>query len=263
MELSEDKINADISNIDIMVKAFSIYTTRFVDFAVPFILLGLVGGVVSAITFSNLPVNISVLDYSLVGIRELFIDVVKILLVIIFLASVDWVIYTVLLAMAVKITSDILDKREVNQIKILNEITEILPSILGASLLSSVLIIVGFIALIIPGIYVAVIFNLVIPVVVIERRNTLASLSRSKDLINLRLMKTLGLILLLFLIIVPMTLIVNGVFRLVLPFPFSTIIATLAALILLPIYGIAITISYYSTIERERLTQNINVNNVL
>jgi len=263
MEISEDKINADISTIDIMVKTFSIYTARFVDFAVPFILFGLVGGVVSAITFSNLPVDISVLDYSLLGIGELFIDVLKILLVIIFLASVDWVIYTVLLATSVKITSDILDNREVDQLKIFNEIIEMLPSILGASLISSVLIIIGFIALIIPGIYIATIFNLIIPVIVIERRNALASLSRSKDLIRFRWMETFGLILLLIVTIVPTTLIVNGVFGLVLPFPFGAIIATVAALILQPIYGIAITILYYSRVEQERLVQSSTANNIL
>lgn len=74
----------------------------------------------------------------------------------------------------------------------------LLPGLLGAVLLGGLFTTIGLILLVIPGIYLAVRFALVAPVVVVERRGGPTALNRSGKLVHGSGWKIFGLFLLMF-----------------------------------------------------------------
>ena len=79
--------------------------------------------------------------------------------------------------------------------------------LLAASIVTVTLMVLGFIALIIPGIIVAIIFSLVNPAIMLEGKGILGSLSRSRVLVRNRWLKTIVL----FLVIGTIVAVVNGI----------------------------------------------------
>lgn len=80
--------------------------------------------------------------------------------------------------------------------------TRLLGNALALSLITGVLMVLGFILLVFPGILMAVIFSLAIPIMVIERLNILGSLRRSKELTDNAWWKVFLLLLSIFLMFV-------------------------------------------------------------
>ncbi|HZQ16866.1 MAG TPA: hypothetical protein VFA82_08855 [Gaiellaceae bacterium] len=56
--------------------------------------------------------------------------------------------------------------------------------VVGAGLLAGVAIAVGFVLLVVPGLYLATIWSVVIPAVVLEQRDVMASFRRSRELVG-------------------------------------------------------------------------------
>ena len=97
---------------------------------------------------------------------------------------------TVIGGVVVRVASDILEKRRASLSDALSSTAKRLPSLLGAGMLSGVLVILGLICLVVPGIIVAIMFSLITPTIIIERIGVLESLSRSRKLIKQRWLKT-------------------------------------------------------------------------
>nr|MDQ3934916.1 hypothetical protein [Actinomycetota bacterium] len=68
-------------------------------------------------------------------------------------------------------------------------------SILWVSFLAGLFTMLGFLALIVPGIYLAVAFSLALPVLLLEGKKGMATLGRSRDLISGRWWRTFGVLL--------------------------------------------------------------------
>ena len=116
--------------------------------------------------------------------------------------------------------------------------------LLAASIITGILIVLGFIALVVPGVILALMFSLVYPALMLEGTGVLGSLSRSRELVSNRWLKTFGLLLLLGIIVA----ILNGVFVLIAS-PFgvvSPLISGILTALITPIFAIAITLYYYS-----------------
>jgi hypothetical protein len=116
--------------------------------------------------------------------------------------------------------------------------------LLGASIITGILIVLGFVLLVVPGVILALMFSLVYPVIMLEGIGVLGSLSRSRVLVSNRWLKTFGLLLLLGIIVA----IFNGVFVLVAS-PFgvvSPLISGILTALITPIFAIAMTLYYYS-----------------
>jgi hypothetical protein len=112
--------------------------------------------------------------------------------------------------------------------------------------------VLGFIALIIPGIIIAIMFSLVNPVIMLEGKSILGSLSRSRILVRNRWLKTIGLFLVIGIIVEA----VNGIAVLIagqLGFV-SPLIAGILTAFITPIVPIASTLYYYSMRARTMQT---------
>jgi hypothetical protein len=123
-----------------------------------------------------------------------------------------------------------------------------LLSLLAVSIITGVLIVIGLIAFVIPGIIIAIIFSLVVPAIIIENTGALESLLRSRLLVSHRWLKTFGLLLLLYVIIG-----IVGILVGVISIPFgiaATLVSSILAAFIAPILPIALTLYYYSMIAR-------------
>ena len=76
----------------------------------------------------------------------------------------------------------------------ISEAFGILLPLLGTALLTTIAIVVGFVLLIVPGIYLAFAFLLVYQVVVIERRYAVDAMSRSRELMRGHFLRAFGIL---------------------------------------------------------------------
>jgi len=110
-----------------------------------------------------------------------------------------------------------------------------------------IVVLLGLIALVVPGIILAIMFFLAFPVVIIERQG-LGSLGRSRELVSHRWLKTFALCLVLFIIVVIAAVIVG-----IISGPFgeaSSIVSSVLSAFYLPLLPIAETVYYYSNVAR-------------
>lgn len=138
-----------------------------------------------------------------------------------------------------------------------------LPSLLVASIITGILIMVGFLLLVIPGIILVIMFSLVIPAIVIEQKGAFDSLGRSSKLVRNRWLNTFALLIVIGVIIGAISLIASLV---LLPgyfysfaspfgngaaFAIRLIISSIVGSFVSPILPLAETLLYYSMVARE------------
>lgn len=160
-----------------------------------------------------------------------------------------WVIGTIANGTVVKFASDTLEKGHASLRECLNLTLSRLGSLLGASMVSGILIAVGFFLFIVPGIILTVMFSLVVPVIMIEQKWCFEGLGRSKKLVSRRWAKIFALLLLIgvmFLIVVGIPSLFTAYLGAV-----GTVINSLITAFVSPIYPIATTLLYYSMVARE------------
>jgi uncharacterized membrane protein len=123
-----------------------------------------------------------------------------------------------------------------------------LLSLLAVSIITGILIFVGIIALVIPGIILAIMFSLVVPTIMIEDTGSLESLSRSRRLVSHRWLKTFALLLILTLIMGVASYIAGLIGA---PFGLAgTFVTNILTAFVQPILPIGSTLYYYSMIAR-------------
>ncbi len=110
-----------------------------------------------------------------------------------------------------------------------------------------IIVFIGFIALIVPGIILAIMFTLVLPAIVIENPG-FDSLGRSRKLVSKRWLKTFALIIVLAIMVGIGSVIVG-----VISSPFgvgSTVVSSILSAFYLPLVPIALAVYYYSNVAR-------------
>lgn len=242
----------ELSLGEILGQTFNLYFSRFFLFFLPFLVAGLFTGAWEKVVSLMFPVPTPpgpdappdvLLSYlfSLLGVLVAILSLVLL---------VSWIIATIVGGMAVKVASDVLDSRRIDLSETLNFTLSRLPSLLGPGIITGILIVVGLICLVVPGIILAIMFSLVVPVIVIEQAGALESLSRSRKLVRGRWLRTFGLLLLIFIIILVAGLIfsaISSVFG-----PADWILSSVLGALVSPILPIAVTLYYYSMVAREQ-----------
>ena len=111
-----------------------------------------------------------------------------------------------------------------------------------------IILVVGFIALIVPGIIPAIMYSLAFPVLIIENKGVLDSMRRSRQLVGHRWLKTFGVYLVLGIIFILAWLILGAV---AVPFGIaSPVVNGLLSAFYQPLLPILLTVYYYSNLAR-------------
>lgn len=98
---------------------------------------------------------------------------------------------------------------EITVSEVWNKVTKDIVKLIGAGILAAIMITVGFVVLIIPGIYLAFVLVLMMPIIVFERKSIGDALSRSFYLIKDKWWSTFGLLIIAGILQVIMGLIFN------------------------------------------------------
>ncbi len=119
-----------------------------------------------------------------------------------------------------------------------------LGAVIGASLVAGILIWIGFFLIIIPGIYLATIWCLIVPVIVLENAPAFSSFGRSNQLVKGRFWNVLGTLILVILILLVVEIVV-GIVLLALPTALGQALAVLIAGSLVAPFGAAVVTNMY------------------
>jgi len=259
--LNVEKPSRELSVEKIVSLTFNLYRSNFLQFFLPFLISAIITGISTyAITSyfpiptpPDIPTTPSTTFYSEELLPWLFSLISAVIVIGILSGLVLWIVGTTITGVVVKNASDQIEKGTSNLGVSFNFAISKLPSLLIAQFVAGILIVIGMLFFIVPGIIIAIMFSLILPTIIIEQKGAFESLGRSKKLVSKRWLKTFLLALILGIIV----LIVNGGAT-VLAGPLSTIhpivnplITSIIAAFASPIYPIAITYLYYAMVARE------------
>lgn len=260
-----EKPNRELSVGEIISGTFRLYTSRFVLFYLPFLVAGLITGILTSAMFLSfpLPTPPSAGAPTAAVFQWLGSFISALIGLAVFGGIISWVIGSIATGMVVKSASDVIEKGVGNLQESFNFAMSKLPSLLVASIITGVLIFVGIFLLVIPGIILMIIFSLVVPAIIIEQKGAFDSLGRSSKLVSNRWLKTFALLIVIGLIIVAISLITTFVllpgyvylaappFGIDVAFAIRLIISSIVTSFASPILPLAETLLYYSMVARE------------
>jgi len=245
----EQGIGRELSLGEVISKTFEVYRR---DFAKYFVLFAVVGVIVQVVTtlaqqafvLPILPVNPTPQQFS-TWFSALF---AAFFLLIAVIFAVNIVFSTIAEGSAVKLASEQITKGQVNLGASVRFAVSRLLSIWALSIVVGVIVFLGFIALIVPGIILAIMFSLALPVLLIENKGVTESMGRSRELVGKRWLKTFA------------TFLVLGIILLVASFIVSAISGSLGILgpvvngilsaLYQPLFPILMAVYYYSNLAR-------------
>lgn len=243
--MENKNLQSELSIGDILTQTFNLYSRNFVQYVIPFLAAGILTGLVTIAVRSTIVIPAAPVHPTSQQLLAWFPTYLVASVTAVFLSGiVSWIANSFTTGITIKFTSDLLEKGQATLQTSFNfTLTKVL-SLLAASLITGILIVLGFVALIVPGVILALMFSLVYPAIMLEGTGVLGSLSRSRFLVSNRWLKTFGLVLLLGIIVA----ILNGIFVLIAsPFDIvSPLISGILTALITPIFAIAITLYYYS-----------------
>ncbi len=116
------------------------------------------------------------------------------------------------------------------------------------SIVVGVIVILGLIALIVPGIILAIMFSLAFPVLLIENKGVLESMGRSRELVSHRWLKTFATYLVLGIILLVASAIISAIIK-----PLGVAVPVVSGFLsafFQPLSPILMTVYYYSNLAR-------------
>lgn len=244
-------IRTELSLGDVIERTFSFYMRYFLKYFTVFLafqaLIGVLGLLVMiAFPLPKLPPNATSqqdLNFLAAFFGALFIQLGLTL-------TIAWVFSSISMGIAIKFTSDALQKGQANMRASIRYAVSKLPRILALSLITGIITFLGFIAFVIPGIILEIMFSLAMPVLLIENASVLDSIGKSRKLVGNRWLKTLGLFIILGVIAIAVA-VAASLASTAFGLP-SILVTDLVSAIYVPLFPIAITVYYYS--NRARLT---------
>jgi len=216
------------------------------------LIAGLISGIISVPILSYAS-KISQIDFTgppNVVWSQLWNFILTFLALAFILGIISWIIGNVISGVCVKCASDLIEKGKASLGESFNFTVYKLPSLLIATLITGILVALGLLALIVPGIILYIMFYLVIPAIMIENIGALDSLSRSRRLVSNRWLKTFVLALIVGLIIGIAAFVVNlimaplGIYR--------SLVGSVITAFVQPIIPISLTVYYYSMLAKEQ-----------
>ncbi len=245
----EQGINRELSLGEVISKTFELYRRDFTKYFVLFAVVEVIIGVVTALArqafvLPTLPFNTTPQQFFiwLPG----FLGALVPLVASIFIVTV--VFFPIAQGSATKLASERIDKGEADIGMSVRFAVSRLLWIWGLSIVVGIIVILGLIALIVPGIILAIMFSLAFPVLLIENKGVLDSMGRSRELVGHRWLKTFATVLVLAIIVIIASAIVNAISA---PLGVaSSVVNGLLSAFYQPLFPILLTVYYYSNLAR-------------
>ncbi len=246
---SQEGVTKELGVGEVISKTFDLYKLEFVKYFILFLVLYAVYGAVltavqNAVVVQSVPTNANGTQIA-TWFRDnagalLGSGLVRLLVLVVFIP----IIY----GSAIKMASDQIKASPVDLGASIRYGMSKLLWVWVVSLVVGIIVIIGLIALVIPGIILAIMFSLVLPVLMIENTDVVKTMSRSRELVGHRWLKTFLIFLVFGIIIVIASVIagaIGGLFG-----AGSTEVTNILSAFYLPIIPVGLTVYYYSNLAR-------------
>ena len=121
-----------------------------------------------------------------------------------------------------------------------------LPAVVIAGILAAIGITIGFILLIVPGLFLLTIWSMVIPVIVLERRSTGEAFTRSREVVRGHGWSVFGLVIVTFLIVAIASGVIRAIFAPLPDFLDAWLGGLVAHSVTVPFAAAALTTAYFA-----------------
>jgi hypothetical protein len=247
--MPEQGINHELSLGDVVSKTFDVYRRDFVKYFVLFAVVEVITGVVTtlarhAFILPTLPANPTPQQFF--SWPPGFFGALGLQVSLIFIVTI--VFFPIAQGTAIKLASEQIEKGRADIGASLSFATSKLIWIWALSIVVGIIVVLGFIALIVPGVILAIMFALAFPVLLIEKKGILESMGRSRQLVGNRWLKTFAVFIIFAIIFGIASAIVSaisGVFGIAGP-----VVNGILSAFYQPLFPIVLTVYYYSNAAR-------------
>jgi hypothetical protein len=245
----DQSIRRELSFGEVFSKTFNLYKR---DFAKYFILFAVVEAIIGVVTtlaqqafiVPTLPPNPT--PQQVTNWFPGFFAALGLLFATIFIVSI--VFFPIAQGSAIKMASEQIEKGQVETGASVRFVASKLLSIWALSILVGIIVGLGFIALIVPGIILGIMFCLAFPVLIIENKGVTESMGRSRQLVGHRWAKTFGIFIVLGIIVIIASVIVSAITP---PFGIAApVVSGILSAFYEPLFPILLTVYYYSNLAR-------------
>lgn len=245
----EQGINRELSLGEAISRTFQVFRQGFVKYFVLYAVVGVIVQVATTLaqqTFvlPTLPVNPTPQQFS-----SFFSEVLRALFLLIgVIVVVNIVFSTIAQGSAIKLASEQITTGKGSLGASIRFAVSKLLSIWAVSIVVGFLVLLGIIALIVPGIILAIMYSLALPVLLIEKKGVFESMSRSRQLVSHRWGKTFGTFLVLGIIVIIASVIFGAITG---PFGIAgTIVNGILSALYQPLFPILLVVYYFSNLTR-------------
>jgi len=234
-------------------RSINLYSRHFVNLYLPFLAAAIVSGLLGMLIAAMITVP-SIwypFDYPYA-----FADLSRLLAYLgiwitagILIGIVTWIVSTLATGAASRYASDVIEKGRADLSESFSYTASRLLTLLGAGIITGILVAIGLILLIVPGVILFLMFAVVVPSIVIERQGVFESLGRSRRLMGRRWLKALALFILLGVIYLIVGLVASAIS--IFFGPISSLVSSIIVALYQPIYAVAVVYLYYSMLAKE------------
>lgn len=245
----EQGITREQSLGEVVSKTFELYRRDFAKYLVLFAVVGAITGAFTTLVrraFIIPPLLANATPEQFLNWLPGFLGA---LISLVILSVIVAVVFTpVAIGGAVKMASEEIEKGQADLGASVRFAVSKLVWIWVLSIIVGVIVVAGLIALVVPGIILAIMFSLAFPALLIEGTGVSESLGRSRKLVGHRWLKTFALVLVFVIIIAIASAIISAISG---PFGWaSNIVSSILAAFYNPLIPIALTVYYYSNVAR-------------
>ncbi len=234
---------------EVISRTFELYQRNFAKYFILYLVIEAIIGVVSVLAYNafplpTLPPNATsqqILDWAPGFFSALFALIAVI-------GIVSLVFGPIAAGATVKMASEEIEGRPVELGASVRFAASNLVWLWALGLIVGIIVGLGFIALIVPGVILLIMFCLALPAFLVEKVGVVGSLGRSRELVSHRWLKTFALLLVWFIILLIAAGVVGWIST---PFGYaSSVVSSILSAFYLPLIPITITLYYYSNLAR-------------
>ncbi|MHB1909046.1 MAG: zinc ribbon domain-containing protein [Nitrososphaerales archaeon] len=247
--MSGERITQELSLGEVLSKTLDLYKRGFAKFLIPFLIVEVITSPIGVlIRDAVVPPALGVSSTNQQFQSSFFSHFGSIILLIALLLIVGLVFGTIAGATTIKLASDQIEKGQAELRPSIRFAVSKLISVWAISLIVGIIVFFGLIALIVPGIILAIMFSLALPALLIEQLGISSSMSRSRELVSHRWLKTFALFLVVGIIIGIASFIASAIAGLF--GSASGIVSGILSAFYAPIVPILLVVYYYSNVAR-------------
>jgi len=249
------KPSREHSVTEIIERSINLYSRHFVNLYLPFLATAIVSGLFGMLIYSMIPAPSIWFPFSYTytfttqDLARFLAYLWTFVGVAVLTGIVSWVLANLATGVATRYASDVIEQGRADLSESFTYAASRLLSLLIAGIITGILIAIGLILLIVPGVILFLMFAIVVPSIIIEKQGVFESLGRSRKLMGRRWLKALALFVLLLIIGAIVSLAASSISMFF--GPIQPLVSAIITALFNPLYAVAVVHLYYAMLAKE------------